>query len=383
MFLKKLKNNMNWPLNDSNFTIKDKLKIASFFLGKNRWTQSKYVDLFEDKMATYVGAYATFVSSGSAANTLVANYYKEKLGVRNVIVPATTWATSVSPFILAGYKVYFCDVNEDNLAMCPQKLGEAIENIEGKTLIFPTSLLGYNIEYDKYFDIIEENDNLYLAVDNCENTFGKQDGEHVCSKTISTTSTYFGHMLNSVEGGFVFSQNQSESDYFRMARNHGMTRGVVTNFNDSVDDLFSFQELGSNFRNSDINAFIGLLDFERKNEYAALRMELSEYFFSKLRYDFWRFHDTELGSNYPFCLPIIHGKSKICERARGICQALGIETRPIISGNLLRHSAFRNYGNASDYKVSEFLSTNGFYIGLHSGVSKSMIDKLTGELNKI
>jgi dTDP-4-amino-4,6-dideoxygalactose transaminase len=51
-----------------------------------------------------------------------------------------------------------------------------------------------------------------------------------------------------------------------MARNHGMTRSVKNPekyINKDVDSRFDFYFLGSNFRNTDINAFIGLLDFKR------------------------------------------------------------------------------------------------------------------------
>ena len=40
----------------------------------------------------------------------------------------------------------------------------------------------------------------------------------------STTSTYFGHMLQSVEGGFVFTNDEKEYELLNMIRNHGMYR---------------------------------------------------------------------------------------------------------------------------------------------------------------
>ena len=70
---------MNWPLNINNFNFWDKIRIASFILdGKNKWTQNTKVIEFEKLMAEYVGSkYAVFVSSGSTANSLMAQYVKD------------------------------------------------------------------------------------------------------------------------------------------------------------------------------------------------------------------------------------------------------------------------------------------------------------------
>ena len=80
----------SWPLNDSNFTFLDRLKIAAFFLNKkNFWTMTNEVEKFEEQMRDYVGSkQAVFVSSGSTANTILAMYLKDKVysKTKNTIV---------------------------------------------------------------------------------------------------------------------------------------------------------------------------------------------------------------------------------------------------------------------------------------------------------
>ena len=87
---------IKWPLNINNFTLIDRLKIAKFILStKNKWTQDIHVKNFEKLMAEYIGVkYAVFVSSGSTANTILAQYLKDSLknSKRNtVVLPSTTW----------------------------------------------------------------------------------------------------------------------------------------------------------------------------------------------------------------------------------------------------------------------------------------------------
>ncbi len=65
-----------------------------------------------------------------------------------------------------------------------------------------------------------------------------------------------------------------------------------------------------------------------------------------------------------------------------LCE-LGIEHRPIVGGNLLRHTAFKDYGNPDDYPVAQWAHDCGLYIGLHEGVTEKMVVELAKKLNKL
>lgn len=380
---------MAWLLNESNFTWKDRLKICSFFLKKEKfWTMTDEVAKFEEKMAHYTGAkYAVFVSSGSTANTLLAMYLKDQLkdSVKNTIVfPSTTWITSVSPFLREGFNPQFIDITLDSLSLDLDKLENYLkDNKHRVACVFITSLLGFspNIDRLKY---IRKKYQVKIMLDNCESTFTKWYGHNISSYFTSTTSTYFGHLLQSVEGGFIFTNSQYEYEYFIMARNHGMTRGLTNNkeyyLNKQVDSRFDFNILGNNFRNTNINAFIGQLDFERISEYTDKRCLLYDTFHSLCQESstattFYRkFEDVPF--SLPFVLPTVQDKHRVQE----YCQKLNIETRPIISGNLLRQTSLKKYGNPEEFENSDILHHNGLYVGLHSKVKETDIKKLVRQL---
>ena len=104
----------NWFLNDSNFTWSDRFKICKFFLDpKNRWTQDKYVIEYEKKWKEFTESkYALMVSSGSTANSLIAQYARHSKPDRNTVVfPSVTWQTSVSPWLNACFEPKFIDIN--------------------------------------------------------------------------------------------------------------------------------------------------------------------------------------------------------------------------------------------------------------------------------
>ena len=380
-----------WNLNESNFTLKDKLKICKFFLKKkDLWTMGEHVKSFEEKMASYVGVKrAVFVANGSVANTLIAMYLKDNVYNKNkniIVFPSTTWVTSVSPFIREGFKAEFIDISLDDWSMDLDKL-EILLKKKSKNIVccFITSLLGYTPNVSK-MKFLEDKYKVKIMLDNCENTFGKYNNKNISSFFTSTTSTYFGHQLQSVEGGFIFTNSEKEYDYFLMARNHGMTRSVKNNkkyLNHNVDPRFDFYLLGNNFRNSNIHAFIGLLDYDRIDFYINRRTDLYNYYTNKYKRKILLPKSFENRTHVPFCIPIICKNKKEKQKALKFCLDNNIETRPIISGNLLKQTCFKNFGDFNKYKNSEFLDQNGFYVGLHSKVSKNNLDKILNYLNNI
>jgi CDP-6-deoxy-D-xylo-4-hexulose-3-dehydrase len=400
-------NRFTWPLNDSQFTLKDRAKIAAFFLSsRNRWTQGERVKEFERAMAKYMGVkYAVYVSSGSTANTLLAMHLRDsKPRAHEVVLPAVTWQTSCSPWIREGFTPHFIDVSLDDFSMDLEGLEWYLKNRKHYVAcVFITSLLGFVPDIAR-LQYIQKEYGVRIMMDNCENTLGEyydnKTGEYqnVSHFFTSTTSTYFGHQLQSIEGGFIFTNSEDEYKYFVMGRNHGMTRSLQdlafpvetsnTHFNNpDVDSRFDFNFLGNNFRNTDVNAFIGLLDLKRARHYRNMRIELYHRFKDSL--DANRFHippHAWYKFDVPFCLPIIckdHQSAIRKKVALDLCKQLGIETRPIISGNLLRQRAYKSFGKVTDYPDAEYLHNNGFYVGLYANVKPAQIEELTAELNQI
>jgi CDP-6-deoxy-D-xylo-4-hexulose-3-dehydrase len=385
---------MKWPLNINNFSIADRLKIASFILNpSNRWTQGDKVKLFEEKMAEYIGCkYAVFVSSGSAANTLLAEYQKSiAFGKDIVVLPSTTWQTSCSPWIKAGFKPKFIDVSLLDFSIDIDKLVDFTQSFKSRiACVFPTSLIGFTPRMSFYKNY-NKNYHIKVCFDNCENTFGTFNGRNVSSYFSSTTSTYFGHQIQSIEGGFIFTNSEDEYEFYLINRNHGMVRslapyGLETSAfeNNKVDKLFDFYSLGSNHRNTDLNALIGSLDFKRVGKYKKSRKDLYSFFKDKINLNkFYLPDQAPKAEDVPFCLPIISKEGKK-DKALQVCKDLGIEHRPIISGYLGYQTCYEQYFESDeDYPNSIYLHNNGLYVGLFHKLSKRKVEKLASTLNNI
>jgi len=378
-----------WPLNVNNFTFLDKLKICSFILNpRNRWTQGDQVKSFEDKFSKFVEKkYSVFVSSGSTANTLLAMYLKDKGDKKKTVVfPSTTWITSISPFLREGFDPKFIDVTLQDLSMNLDHLEKYLsKSASDVACVFFTSLLGFVPDIDR-IERISKKYKVRIMMDNCENTLGSFEGKNVSNKFTSTTSTYFGHQLQSIEGGFVFTDSEDEYNYFLMARNHGMIRSLPDSKkyqNPLVDSRFDFNILGNNFRNNNLNAFVGQLDFDRVEEYIQSRLDIYDIFKSNLNNDkFTLPFDYGNRRHVPFSLPLICKTSDQKQKVMSYCDDKGIETRPIISGNLLRQTCLTGYDDYTKYEISELLNNNGFYVGLHSKLTKSQVTNFVKDINK-
>jgi len=380
-----------WPLNINNFNILDKIKICSFILNpKNRWTQGDQVKTFEDRFTSFIGKkYSIFVSSGSTANTMLAMYLRDRGENRNTVVfPSTTWITSISPFLREGFKPKFIDVTLEDLSINLDHLEDYLtENHEEVACVFFTSLLGF-VPDIRRIQAIADKYKVKIMMDNCENTFGSYEGENISKNFTSTTSTYFGHQLQSVEGGFVFTDSEEEYNYFLMARNHGMVRSLPGDksgyLNSLVDSRFDFNILGNNFRNNNINAFIGGLDLNRVEEYINRRVILYDVFKKHLDMNKFMLPSTySERTHVPFSLPVISKDPGRKDFILKYCESVGIETRPIISGNLLRQTCLKEYDDYTKYEVSELLNNNGMYVGLYSKLKESQVVDFVAKINKL
>lgn len=382
---------MNWFLNDSNFTFLDIARICKFFLNKkNFWTNGSQVKKFEKLMAEYTqNKYAVFTSSGSTANTVLAMYLKDFYMTeqkKTVIFPSTTWTTSISPFIREGFTPHFIDINLKDFSIDLDALEKYLEdNLDNVCCIFFTSLIGFVPDIER-IKSIEQKFKVKVMFDNCENTFGNFKGKNISSFFSSSTSTYFGHQLQSVEGGFVFTNDKHLYEYSLMCRNHGLTRSLADPSairNDLVNEKYDFFMLGNNFRNSDINAFIGSLDFKRVPLYMQRRKDLYNLYLQNLDYE----HNLPKINNdfdhCPFCLPISLKSHDQVKEFENYCLEKGIEFRPLISGNLLRQTCYSKFGDYLNYKNSELIHNNFCYVGLHAKVKESQILELCKTINTI
>lgn len=251
--------------------------------------------------------------------------------------------------------------------------------------VFYTALLGWANDLEECRTIAISHDARFL-MDNCEASFSSY-GEHPSILALATCSTsiFFSHFTSSgTEGGLIFTDSKDEAEWYQMARSHGLTRGMPEKYkNPNVHPDFDFYLLGSNYRSSNLQAYMAMLDFERALEFS---QQSRRKLFNRLNdgLDHVKYHSFEPAEDaIPLAAPILCKTKEQRIKAEATLKAHGVMTRPLIGGCLLTHTAFKGYGAIDDFPVAKWSHECGFYTGLNPTVTPRMVDKVVEILNNI
>ena len=374
--------NMFWPLMKSAITESDKIKLIEFIASTDKFTCGEKVAEFEKNWCEWLACkHSLFVTSGSTANILLFSAVKELYKIPNgskVLVPACTWVTNVAPVFQLGLEPVFCDINLKDYSFDTENL----PNDDDIKIVFVTHLLGFNAPIDK---LKEKYPKAIFLEDICESHGIKEpSGRKRGHGTGSTFSFYFGHHMTTIEGGMVCTNNTELYELMRLKRNHGCARHLlpenydkVTSQYPDINPAFLFLTDGYNFKNTEINAVLGIEQLKRLDENIQIRKDNYEYFIKKLiRYeDYFHIPDTS-SSNSSYAFPII---CKNKDNRPGVIKGLndlGVEHRPIVSGNLLKHPFLHKWKDTCTAPNADILHYNGVYVGNSQFVTKYMIERL-------
>jgi CDP-6-deoxy-D-xylo-4-hexulose-3-dehydrase len=344
------------------------------------YTCGKKVEEFENKWSEWLGCkHSLFVTSGSTANLLLLASIKEFYNIPNgskVLVPACTWVTNVSPVFQNGLEPVFCDINLDNYSFDTNNLPD--DDIK---IVFVTHLLGLNAPMQK---IKNKYPNAIFIEDICEShgitdEYGKKRGYG----TGSTFSFYYGHHMTTIEGGMISTDNTELYQLMKLKRSHGMARHLLPeNYEKTIskypniDPKFLFLTDGYNFRNTELNAVIGIEQLQRLDESIKIRKRnYDRFMLYLLKYETF-FHVPKYDPyNSSFCLPFVCKTKELKTKLINIFNKLKIEYRPIVGGNLLIHPFLDKWKNSTKTPNADLLNDNGVYIGNSQFVTLEMIDK--------
>lgn len=380
-----MESNMFWKLQENVVGSAEIDSLVSFIRQTKRFTQFTKVKEFESAFSLWQGCkYSVFVNSGSSANLLLTNAVKQLRDWRSgdeVIVPAVTWPTTITPVIQCGLKPVFVDVNLKDLSFDYDKL---ISQITPRTRgIFVAHLLGFPADTHFLKKISREHD-IVILEDCCESQGAIHGGSKVGNIGLAGSfSFYWGHHMTTVEGGMICTGDEELYNHVLLKRSHGLARelpsehhGRLKAQHPDVEFDFLFLTDGFNLRNTEFNAVLGLAQLQRMGDFIRIRNRNYAHFLS-------------ICKNYPeelivlksagissFVLPFVFRDKKRKERFQACIRSEGIESRPLISGNLLRQPFLKHYSDPEKFPNAELLHTNAFYIGNNQYVDEARLDRL-------
>tara|TARA_B100001769_G_scaffold174997_1_gene137952 strand:- start:2002 stop:3138 length:1137 start_codon:yes stop_codon:yes gene_type:complete len=368
-----------WKLMDCAITQSDKLKLIEFISSSDMYTCGKKVEEFENKWSEWLGCkHSLFVTSGSTANLLLLASVKEFYNIPNgskVLVPACTWVTNVSPVFQTGLEPVFCDINLDNYSFDTDHLPD--DDIK---IVFITHLLGLNAPMEK---IKNKYPTAIFIEDICESHgITDEHGKKRGYGTGSTFSFYYGHHMTTIEGGMISTDNVELYQLMKLKRSHGMARHLLPeNYEKTISKYpninpkFLFLTDGYNFRNTELNAVIGIEQLQRLDESIKIRKRnYDRFMLYLLKYETFFHIPTYDPYNSSFCLPFVCKTKELKTKLVNIFNKLEIEYRPIVGGNLLIHPFLDKWKNSTKTPNADLLNDNGVYIGNSQFVTLEMID---------
>lgn len=385
---------LSWPLMKDTITFVDKLKMINFILTTKKFTNGEKVKEFEARWNQWLGSkYSLFVSSGSTANLLLLSAIKELYGFKNgdkVLVPACTWVTNVSPVFQVGFKPIFADINLKNFSFDLEK----IENLKNKhpdiKIIFVTHLLGLSAELSKLKKIFPK---ALILEDICESHgVEKMPGvKHGSDSLGATFSFYFGHHMTTIEGGMISTNNKDLYELMRLKRSHGMAReaspDVFEKYKKQYPDLspsFLFITDGYNLRNHELPAVLGMSQLKRLDKTIDIRKKNYKEFVDIISNHSDKFYIPECNNfDSSFCFPFVCKEKTTLSVLKQMFDNNGIEYRPIVSGNLLKHPFLKDYKISTDDTNVSLVHENGIYIGNNQFVNKKDLNLLRTILKEI
>ncbi len=317
------------------------------------------------------------VNSGSSANLLIFQaLVNPKLNLLkkgdNILIPAVCWSTSLWPIIQSGLKPIFVDIDENTLNISILDLKKKI-NKQTKGLML-VHALGNCTNMDEIVKICKEK-KIILIEDACEALGSKFKKKYLGTfGDFSSFSMYYSHHITSGEGGFVTSKQKKNIDLLKVLRSHGWEKEIKKSKNN-----WRFINSGFNLRPTDINASIGLSQLKRLKKILSVRNK-NYNLIKKILYQSKKFKNqfeiitNSKGSDIAwFGIAIILNKKFIKLKNKIIIKLnkLGIESRPIISGNFGNQPAVKLYNIFPGKLINaDKIEKSGFFLGLHNTIIK-------------
>ena len=357
-------------------------------------TMGDKVRMFEDQFAEYIGVKnAVMVNSGSSANLLMVKAAATSGWGRkhlrrgdHVFVPALSWSTTYFPVVQSGLTPVLVDCDPHTLNIGPLQIEEAFETAPRTKALLIAHIMGNPAQMDVMTNISNQH-GWVLLEDSCETLgstyYGKKTGRFGIAASFSF---FYSHHMTTIEGGMIVTDDDRFADLCRMMRAHGWSRGLesekwrgaVEKENPDIDPRFLFITEGYNLRPTELNAAMGIHQLKRLDDNNALRMVIE----SKMRKvlepygDFIRPIERTPGAEIALMsFPVILEKGDRGEFAFSL-ESRGIQTRPIVAGNLARHPAMRRHTTVGALPNANMVARQGLYWGLHPNVTDEQIDHL-------
>jgi len=222
---------------------------------------------FEHAFADYIGIKrAVAVNSGTSGLFLC----MLALGIGRgdeVITTPFTFIASATPIMMAGATPVFADIDPATLNIDPAKIEPRIT--PATKAILPVEVFGSPAGLDKVCEIAQKH-NLTVIEDGCEALGSALNGKKVGTfGRMSVFGFYPNKQITTGEGGMILTDDDDLADMCVSLRNQGRGKN---------GGWLNHERLGYNFRLSDINCALGIVQLSRIEQFKARRRQVAKWY---------------------------------------------------------------------------------------------------------
>jgi len=263
------KKKLNIPITKPSLTEEE--ARAPFESIKSGWvTQGPKVAEFEKAVAAYVGAKQGVATTSCTTGLHLA---LAAIGVGpgdEVIVPSFTFIASANAILYTGATVVFCEVDPRTYNADPSDIEKRIT--KRTKAIMPVDQIGLACDIGAINEIAKRH-GVDVIEDAAPAIGGTYRGRRVGSNAHQTVFSFHPRkVITTGEGGMILTDDDALADRARKLRAHGMSVSDLDRHKADRPIIEEYQDLGFNYRMTDIQASIGLVQVRRLDELLGIRV---------------------------------------------------------------------------------------------------------------
>tara|TARA_B110000027_G_scaffold132463_1_gene158665 strand:+ start:64 stop:1230 length:1167 start_codon:yes stop_codon:yes gene_type:complete len=279
------------PYGRQNITDEDVNSVVRVL--KSDWlTQGPSVKEFEDAFSNYIGSrFAVAVSNGTAALHLSVLSLNIKPGDKVITTP-NTFVASANCVKYCGGEIVFSDINPDTYLLDIDKVRKLLEESPKGTYkgIIPVDFAGRANDLEKFRSLADEY-GLWILEDSCHSPGGyfiDSNGEkqNCGNGNYADLAIFSFHPVKHIacgEGGMITTNDEALYKKLLVLRTHGIQQDPKLLLNNEGCWYYEMQELGYNYRLTDMQAALGSSQLKRADKGIIRRKEIANQYYKAFK----------------------------------------------------------------------------------------------------
>lgn len=366
---------MKIPLSRPSINQQD-INAVSDVLSKGQLSIGSQITTFEKRVAAFIGVkHAIGVNSGtSGLHCLV-----KAMGIQKedeVITTPFSFIASTNCFLFEGAKPVFIDIDEKTFNIDIEQIERKITN--QTKLLLPVDVFGQPLDIKAVMNIAQRYQ-LKVLEDSCEAIGSEYDGIKAGAIADGAVFAFYPNkQMTTAEGGMIVTNDDHLADTCRSLRNQGRSKH---------SRWLEHEQLGYNYRLSELHAALGLSQFSRFESFLKKREDVAQYYNKRLR--------SISGIRVPWIHPKVTKMSWFVytitfdasidrDKVIDLLGERGIDSKPYFSPIHLQKYMKQKFGfKEGDYPITERVARSTLSLPFYTDMVQEEVDEVCDTLIEI